>query len=105
MSLDNFLDSNRLDVVKIDAEGAEPLILRGMRALVQNNPGLKLFMEFSNQHLQRAGVNVKAWLREIRSDGWIIRQVCEPDGDTIPISDKELLRTPSLNLSLIKTEN
>ena len=105
VSLDNFLDSNRLDVVKIDAEGAEPLILRGMRALVQNNPGLKLFMEFSNQHLQRAGVNVKAWLREIRSDGWIIRQVCEPDGDTIPISDKELLRTPSLNLSLIKTEN
>jgi hypothetical protein len=104
LSLDNVIGLTRLDVVKIDAEGAEPLILRGMRSLVDKNPEIELFMEFSKTNLQRAGVNPKEWIEEIRSDGWAVRQVREPDGEIIPISDQELSGVTSLNLSLIRNK-
>lgn len=38
---------DKVDVVKIDAEGAEPLILDGMAETLARNPGIKIVMEFS----------------------------------------------------------
>lgn len=38
---------SRVDVMKIDAEGAEPLIFKGMPETLSANPDLKIVMEFS----------------------------------------------------------
>src|SRR5271165_258534 len=40
----------RIDVVKIDAEGSEPTILRGMRRIIQANPQIRIIMEFAPAH-------------------------------------------------------
>jgi FkbM family methyltransferase len=41
------LSLHRMDVIKIDAEGAEPLIFEGMEGALANNPEIKIVMEFS----------------------------------------------------------
>jgi FkbM family methyltransferase len=42
-------------LVKMDIEGSEPAALRGMRTLLQRNPGLMLIMELNWPALERAG--------------------------------------------------
>jgi FkbM family methyltransferase len=37
----------RVDVIKIDAEGAEPAILEGMSEILKQNPDVKIVMEYS----------------------------------------------------------
>jgi len=90
----------RLDVVKIDAEGAEPLILRGMRRLIERSPGLRLFIEFAPAHLKRANVDVYAFLEEIRTMGFGIQEVVEPTGELRHTPDEDLCQRVSVNLML-----
>jgi len=59
VSLDTFLRDkiDRLDIIKIDAEGAEPLILEGMKGLVLSNRNIKIFMEFFPLLIDSMGLN------------------------------------------------
>ncbi len=45
----------RVDLIKMDIEGAETLALMGMRELARRNPHLKLIIEFCPQHIRDAG--------------------------------------------------
>lgn len=38
---------NRVDVIKIDVEGMEPTVFKGMRETISNNPQLKIILEYS----------------------------------------------------------
>lgn len=49
-TLDNLADQfglSRVDFIKMDCEGVEPLIFRGMEKTLKNNPQLKMVMEYS----------------------------------------------------------
>jgi FkbM family methyltransferase len=49
-TLDNLADQfglSRIDFIKMDCEGVEPLIFRGMEKTLKNNPQLKMVMEYS----------------------------------------------------------
>jgi FkbM family methyltransferase len=41
------LNLPEVDVIKIDVEGAEPLVFEGMQHTIANNPGLQIVMEYS----------------------------------------------------------
>lgn len=41
------MNLQRIDVIKMDVEGAEPLAFEGMQHTIENNPGLKMFVEYS----------------------------------------------------------
>jgi FkbM family methyltransferase len=41
------LELSKVDFIKMDCEGVEPLIFRGMEKTLRNNPQLKMVMEFS----------------------------------------------------------
>ena len=90
----------RIDVVKIDAEGAEPFILRGMRGIIERNPDIVIFMEFAPSHLERAGVEIGAYVDEIRRMGFAIYNVEEPSGRVEAVSTEKLRECFSLNLML-----
>ena len=50
MSLDALLDQmniSKVDVIKMDVEGAEPQVFYGMKKTMANNPGLKIIIEYS----------------------------------------------------------
>lgn len=48
--------SFRPDVVKMDVEGHEGRVLRGMRGILARTPGIRIMMEFAPEMMARAGV-------------------------------------------------
>lgn len=65
--LDSLLDrlSGRVDVIKVDVEGAEPLVLAGARDLVARNPRLTIFMEWSPGQIRHAGFDVPQFCEDL----------------------------------------
>ncbi len=101
VALDEALrDEPRVDVVKIDAEGAEPLILRGMREIIARNPQLRIFIEFAPEHLRRAGFTPEAFLDEIAGFGLSAMVVDDMTGELSPVDTEKLPHAITANLCL-----
>jgi FkbM family methyltransferase len=58
--LDDLLDrmAGRVDFVKIDVEGAEPLVIEGAHKTIASNPGIQIVMEWSPGQIRDAGFDV-----------------------------------------------
>jgi hypothetical protein len=70
-TLDDLLPpGSRVDVVKMDVEGAEPLVWHGMARVRADNPALAVVLEWSASHFQRAGHDPDAFLTEILASGY-----------------------------------
>ncbi|GAB4385006.1 MAG: hypothetical protein Kow00121_49350 [Elainellaceae cyanobacterium] len=70
-------DWDRVDCIKIDVEGAEEAVWRGMKETVRRNPDIKLVLEFGPSRYP----NPRAFLEEIVAEGFILRYI---DYDTYP---------------------
>jgi len=104
VSLDNHLARlSHVDVAKIDVEGAEYLVLKGMRGIIARNPHLKIIMEFAPSHLKRAGKDPLDFIQQIRSMGLGIRLIDENSGEILEISDEDLCKVFSANVLLEKS--
>lgn len=102
LSLDHVLVGHGpADVVKIDAEGAEPLIIRGMRGVIANRD-VQIIMEFAPTLLERAGFEPAGFLGELRSAGMTARQVDDLSGELRTASDELLLSMKSANVLLTR---
>jgi FkbM family methyltransferase len=101
LALDAALDGARpVDVVKIDAEGAEPLIWRGMGKTLRRNRRIRVFMEFAPSLLLRAGSDPAEFLEQLTADGFRIQRVHDDSGELIDASLEELRAVFSVNLML-----
>jgi hypothetical protein len=89
-----------VDVVKIDAEGAEPLIWRGMGKTLRRNRRIRVFMEFAPSLLLRAGSDPAEFLEQLTADGFRIQRVHDDSGELIDASLEELRTVFSVNLML-----
>lgn len=79
----------KIDVLRMDTEGAEPLILRGARNLIASCPNLKILTEWAPPMME-AFADVRTHLDELEGAGFRARQVT-PLGRLAPISREELL--------------
>jgi hypothetical protein len=59
-----------VDVLKIDAEGAEPLILKGIDAVLARNPGLAIVMEFAREMVAETCGDALEFLNDILRRGF-----------------------------------
>ena len=59
-----------VDVMKMDAEGSEPFIFDGMKAVLQRSPQMKMVMEFNVPALEAARVDPRAFLDKLRALGF-----------------------------------
>lgn len=76
----------RVDFVKIDAEGAEPVIWRGMQRTIADNPALVVVLEFvASRYQDPAG-----FLEEIRDAGFPLRHIAH-DASIVSLTDDEAL--------------
>jgi FkbM family methyltransferase len=89
-----------IDVVKIDAEGAEPLVLKGMGEIIANNPTIKIIMEFAPSHIRRGGSDPLDFIAQIRAMGLNIHMIDEKSGEILDISEEELCAVLSANILL-----
>jgi len=85
----------RVDVVKIDVEGAEARVLRGMRGIVErDHPAL--FAEFSPAGLRLAsGVEPARFLDELRGHGYALQMIPRAGPLSPPASNDEILAAVS----------
>jgi len=69
--IDDLLDSmdGRVDFMKIDVEGAEPLAFAGATKTIASNPQLNIVMEWSPGQIRAAGFDVPTFLGELEGMG------------------------------------
>jgi FkbM family methyltransferase len=59
----------RVDFMKIDVEGAEPLVFEGARGVIAGNPQINIVMEWSPGQIRDAGLDVPAFLSSLEAMG------------------------------------
>ncbi len=64
-------DWQRVDFIKLDAEGAEEAIWRGMRDTVRRNQDISIIMEFNCLRC----FNPRAFLEDIEAEGFLLRHI------------------------------
>jgi FkbM family methyltransferase len=72
-TLDDYLASrniSRIDIIKIDVEGAELSVLRGMEKTLQANPHARLIVEFAEQTTRGFGYSAKELGDWLTKRGW-----------------------------------
>jgi FkbM family methyltransferase len=103
--LDDLIGSGRqVDVVKIDVEGAELQVWRGMQRIVAENPQLAIVLEFGPEHIRRAGNTVPAWFEEMTSAGHNPWEIDEALAAVRPLRQMGIEEVFSLNILLIRDD-
>jgi len=67
---DECTPGKRVDMVKIDAGGAEPLVYKGMARILRENPEIELILEWSASRFARFNQSGESFWESIRSDGF-----------------------------------
>jgi FkbM family methyltransferase len=67
---DHFAPGERVDLVKIDVKGAEPLIYKGMSRLLRENPEIELILKWSASHFVQSDQSPELFWDSIRNDGF-----------------------------------
>ena len=70
LMLDSISSGGRLDILKMDAEGAEGLVLAGASRLLQANPQMKIFTEFSVQMMMAVDYDPLEFLSDLTKAGF-----------------------------------
>jgi FkbM family methyltransferase len=63
--LDDFLKNTNVDFIKIDVEGSEYDVLKGMEHILENNKNLKIITEYSPYHLKAAGIKLEDYINTL----------------------------------------
>lgn len=87
-TLDSFLAARggaRVDFLKCDAEGAEPLVLAGMRETIARSPWLNLLMEYNPPALRCGDTPPREFLGRLERAGFDVRAIL-PNGLLAPVS-------------------
>lgn len=81
------LSIEHVDVLKIDVEGAEPLVLRGAEATIERDHPVIIF-EFSCDMSERVGGDAaRTHLDMLQARGYELALIEQPTGELLPIGD------------------
>jgi FkbM family methyltransferase len=81
----------RVHLIKMDIQGSETKALRGMSRVIQENPDLIMFIEFSPEDLRQAGSSADEFWALIKELGFKADYIDEKNGTTIQKSFAELV--------------
>lgn len=84
--LDDILSGEKIDFIKMDVQGWEAEVLRGMQQTVRNNPALTIYFEYWPEGLRKAGEELSSPLDILRQYEFTLFL----PGQTEPLSNREL---------------
>jgi FkbM family methyltransferase len=87
--LDDIVREGRVDFIRMDAEGAEPLILEGAAGLLARCPDIRICTEWA-VGMMAANVEVPAFIARLRAQGFRSWRI-EPDSTLTELGDAQLL--------------
>lgn len=100
--LDAVAPAQRMDVVKIDVEGAELDVLAGMSGLIAKNKDLAVVAEFGPEHLRRVGQTPAQWFKAFADAGFKAYIIDETTGAAEPTSAKAAAKVVSANIAFVR---
>jgi hypothetical protein len=89
-------------LLKIDAEGFELDIWRGMERLLRETSHLAIIVEFGPAHLLRSGVTIETWFETLIAPGFTPWEIDEVSGTIRPLRSSGLQDVFSINLLLLR---
>lgn len=100
--LDTVAPAQRMDVVKIDVEGAELDVLAGMSGLIAKNKDLAIVAEFGPEHLKRVGQTPAQWFKAFADAGFKAYMIDEATGAAEPTNAKAAAKVVSANIAFVR---
>jgi FkbM family methyltransferase len=91
-------------LVKIDAEGFELEVWRGMQRLLRETPHLAVIVEFGPSHLLRSAVTIEDWFAALTAPGFTPWEIDEASGTIRPLRSSGLQDVFSMNLLLLRDQ-
>lgn len=98
MTLDDMIGDRPVHMVKIDAEGAEPNVLRGLKKTIERNKDLCITVEFAASWYPNG--QAEQFLDEIEEYGFKIRKV-GADSQLLAPGKRDLMKMPHNDLVLV----
>jgi FkbM family methyltransferase len=89
-------------LIKIDVEGSELDVWRGMERLLRETPGVAVIIEFAPGHVRRSGVTIEAWFDTLTAPGFVPWEIDEAMGTIRPLRSSGLEDISSMNLLLLR---
>lgn len=90
VTLDEFFKDEKVDIIKLDAQGAEGLILDGAENILKQDE-LKIMMEFWPEGLSHLGTEPSALLHKLQEMGFKIKVINETTRYLLPAQVLELI--------------
>jgi FkbM family methyltransferase len=92
--LDNYFVrfNEKIDFIKIDVEGFEGEVIKGMTRLLQNADEIGIMMEFSPHLIEKYGMKPEEYISLFNDKEWKINLLDRRKKKTTPINIKELLK-------------
>jgi FkbM family methyltransferase len=88
----------RVDLVKIDVEGAELAVLEGMTRVIADNPELAIIAEFGPSHLKATHTAAEKWFSCFRDRGFDAFVIDELTAECHPVNLAKLADVESVNI-------
>jgi FkbM family methyltransferase len=105
-SFDSVLhEAQRIDVVKIDVEGAELDVLQGMKQVLANHQDILLIVEYGVPHLQRLGISPSEWFGRFFAHGFALFALDEQAGTWREVAEEEAIQLRSTNVAFVRPES
>ncbi|MDF3092561.1 MULTISPECIES: FkbM family methyltransferase [Burkholderia] len=90
--------TQKVDLLKIDAEGAELQVIESAAGLIERNTELAIIVEFGPAHLKRTGIAPGDWLNAFAAHGLQYRAINSVSGVLEHWTIENLLACDSINL-------
>jgi FkbM family methyltransferase len=101
--LDDLIPANtKIDVVKIDVEGAELDVLTGMTRVIADSLDIAIIAEYGPSHLARVGTDPQTWLAAFAAHGFTPLMIDEATGNCVAVTETDLKEVFSVNLAFIR---
>ncbi len=106
VSLDDYFSgkSVTIDILKMDAEGSEPLILKGARELLRCNSNLIIIMEWAPSLMRAVGEEPNLFLDFFSQQGFTLRYI-DANSYIRDIDEQSLLAMPHCELFLTRQKD
>jgi len=105
IALDEYLSDDRIDFIKIDTDGSEPLAIQGMSRLIRRSPNLKVLTEYQPVNLKRYLSEPLNFITIAEQSGLKLAAVLDSDAGRLPDLSLAPLQhlTGEANLDLLFT--